>query len=114
MGTFCILVYRFMRIISRKTLTKYWEKHTDAEQPLKAWFDEASNANWSSATELKQQYRNASIITKKRVVFNIKGNHHRLVVDIEYKLGIIFIVWIGIHDDYDKINIKEIIYVKSN
>ena len=103
-----------MRIISRKTLTKYWKKHTDSEQPLKAWFDEALNANWSSASELKQQYRKASIITKKRVVFNIKGNHHRLVVDIEYNLGIVFIAWIGTHVDYGKLNIKEITYVKGN
>lgn len=103
-----------MRIISRKTLFAYWEKHSDAEQPLMSWFDEALNATWSSANELKQQYRNASIITKKRVVFNIRGNHHRLVVDIEYKLGIVFIVWIGTHNDYDKLNIKEITYVKGN
>ena len=103
-----------MRIISRKTLFAYWEKHSDAEQPLRSWFDEALNATWSSANELKQQYRNASIITKKRVVFNIRGNHHRLVVDIEYKLGIVFIVWIGTHNDYDKLNIKEITYVKGN
>lgn len=93
-----------MRIISRKTLTTYWEKHSDAEQPLRSWFDEVLNATWSSANELKQQYRNASIITKKRVVFNIMGNHNRLVVDIEYKLGIVFIVWIGTHNDYDKLN----------
>jgi len=109
-GTFRILIY-IMRIISRKTFTTYWKKHSDAEQPLKSWIDEAINANWNSANELKQQYRNASIITKKRVVFNIKGNHHRMVVDIEYKLGIIFIVWIGTHKEYDKLRIKEINYV---
>lgn len=103
-----------MRIISRKTLISFWEKHGDSEQSLRAWFDEAENASWSSASELKQQYKNASIITKKRVVFNIKGNHYRLVVDIEFKLGIIFIVWIGSHTEYDKLNIKEITYVKSN
>lgn len=103
-----------MRIISRKTLISFWEKYSDSEQSLRAWFDEVQNASWSSASELKQQYKNASIITKKRVVFNIKGNHYRLVVDIEYKLGIIFIVWIGSHSEYDKLNIKEITYVKSN
>ena len=81
-----------MRIISRKTLIAYWKKYPEAEQPLKSWFDEAQNAYWGSANELKQQYRNASIITNKRVVFNIKGNNHRLVVDIEYRLGIVFVV----------------------
>lgn len=78
-----------------------------------AWYDEAVSASWSSPNELKGQYRNASIITKKRVVFNIQGNKHRLVIDIEYKTGIIFVVWLGTHKEYDKINVKEIKYVKA-
>ena len=103
-----------MRVISRKTLISFWKKYPDSEQPLKSWFDEAQNAAWTSANKLKELYRNASIITKKRVVFNIRGNYYRLVVDIEYKLGIIFIVWIGTHKEYDKLNVKEINYVKGN
>ncbi|MBK8946921.1 MAG: type II toxin-antitoxin system HigB family toxin [Ignavibacteriae bacterium] len=102
------------RVISRKTLISFWEKYPDSEQPLKSWFDEVRNASWDTANKLKEQYRNASIITKKRVTFNIKGNHYRLIVDIEYKLGIIFIVWIGTHKEYDKLNIREVSYVKGN
>lgn len=103
-----------MRIISRNTLVQYWEKFPDVEQPLKSWFDEVRNANWISPNELKRQYRNASIISDKRVVFNIKGNSYRLIVDVEYKLGIVFIVWLGNHKEYDKINVKEIKYVKTD
>jgi mRNA interferase HigB len=103
-----------MRIIARNTLIKYWKKHPDTEQPLKSWFDEVSNAVWESPNQLKKQFRNASIINKKRVVFNIKGNSYRLVVDIEYKIGIIFVVWIGSHVEYDKINVKEVSYDKTD
>lgn len=99
-----------MRIIARKTLIKFWEKYPDSEQSLKSWFDEISNALWSSPNDVKRQYHNASIITKKRVVFNIKGNKYCLVVDIEYKIKIVFIVWIGAHKGYDKLNVKEIKY----
>ena len=103
-----------MRIISRTTLLRFWKKYSDTEQPLKSWFDEVRNANWRSPNELKKQYRNASIITSKRVVFNIKGNAYRLIVDIEYSIGIIFIVWVGTHKEYNKLNVKEINYVKTN
>lgn len=103
-----------MRIISRNTLIQYWEKFPDVEQQLKSWFDEVRNASWMSPNELKRQYRNTSIISDKRVVFNIKGNSYRLVIDVEYKLGIVFIVWLGTHKEYDKINVKEIKYVKTN
>ena len=61
-------------------------------------------------SKLKAKYRNASILTSKRVVFNIKGNDFRLIVDIEYRLKIIFIVWIGTHKQYDKIDAKTISY----
>ena len=103
-----------MRIISRKILTNYWEKHLEAEQALKSWFDELSEALWKSPNELKLQYRNVSIISNKRVVFNIHGNKYRLVVDVEYRIGIVFTVWIGTHKEYDRINVKEIKYVKTN
>jgi mRNA interferase HigB len=45
--------------------------------------------------------------------FNIHVNQYRLLVDIEYYLQIIFIVWIGNHKEYDKIDVKKISYVKA-
>ena len=70
-----------MRIISRKTLRLFWEKpeYADAEQPLKAWFREASNADWASPAAIKAAFGNASIVANNRVVFNIGGNKYRLV-----------------------------------
>jgi len=49
-------------------------------------------------------------MNSKRVVFNIKGNEYRLIVDIEYRLKIVFIAWIGTHSQYDKINVKTVSY----
>ena len=82
-----------MRIISRKTLISFWKKHPDSEQALKSWFDESQNANWNSASALKKMYKNASIITSKRVVFNIKEN-----MDEYNELEILSILI----DDYEK------------
>jgi len=103
-----------MRIIARNTLINYWGNYPEVEQSLKSWYDEVLNANWKSPNELKKQFRNASVVTNKRVVFNIKGNSYRLIVDIEYRIGIIFIVWVGTHKKYDKVNVKEIKYVKTD
>ncbi|MEA5554791.1 type II toxin-antitoxin system HigB family toxin [Anabaena cylindrica UHCC 0172] len=93
-----------MRIIARSTLKEYWQKHPDTEKFLKAWFDDASCANWESPSDIKEIYANASIIANNRVVFNIKGNNYRLIVNIRYELGIIFIRFIGTHQEYDKID----------
>lgn len=103
-----------MKIISRNTLIRFWGKYPDSEQPLKAWFDEIQVTTWKTPNELKRQFRNASVISNKRVVFNIKGNDYRLIADVEYRIGLVFIVWIGTHKDYDKKEVKEVKYVKTN
>ncbi|PQA90390.1 mRNA interferase HigB [Chryseobacterium piscicola] len=103
-----------MRVIAVKTLKLYIKDFPKAEQPLLAWYDECENAVWNNPNELKSQHGNASILNDKRVVFNIHGNTYRLIVDIEYRLKIVFIVWFGTHKEYDKINAKKIDYVKAN
>jgi mRNA interferase HigB len=101
-----------MRIIKEKTLTEYCKlnKYKQAKQALQAWIYEVRYSNWNNANELKSKYGDASIISSKRVVFNIKGNDYRLIVDIEYKLKLVFIVWFGTHKEYDKIDAKTISY----
>ena len=92
-----------MRIIARRTLREFWERHPDAEQPLKAWFAEASSSAWATPQEIKDQYRHASFVADNRVIFNIGGNKYRLVVHINYGYGIVFIKFVGTHSEYDQI-----------
>jgi len=99
-----------MRIISRKALREFWEQigYEDSEQPLKAWFDEAKQANWETPNQIKAQYKSASILKESRVVFNIHGNKYRLIVKINYDFGYIFIRFVGTHKQYDKIDANEV------
>lgn len=101
-----------MRIIKEKTLAEYCElgKYKQAEESIKAWVYEVRNSTWDNANELKAKYGNASIISSKRVVFNIKGNDYHLIVDIEYKLKLVFVVWFGNHSEYDKIDANTVSY----
>ncbi len=85
-------------------LRAFWLQHPDAEQPLKAWFEEASKASWTQPSDIKAQYRSASILKNRRVVFNIKGNEYRLVVAIAYRLQIGYVKFIGTHQQYDEID----------
>ena len=65
-------------------------------------------SNFKNFNELKKVYGNASLIKDDRVVFNIKGNHYRLIVKINYDYQIIWIRFIGTHAEYDKINANTI------
>jgi mRNA interferase HigB len=97
-----------MRVIARKTLKEFWLSHADAEQPFKAWFAEASAANWKSFQDIKKSYRSADVLPGNRVVFNIKGNRYRLVIKLHYNTGIVYIRFIGTHAEYDEIDAETI------
>ena len=93
-----------MRVIAAATLRAFWHRHPAAEQPLKAWFEEATQASWSQPSDVKAQYRSASILKNRRVVFNIKDNEYRLIVAIAYRLQIVYVKFIGTHTEYDDVD----------
>ncbi len=93
-----------MRIISRRALREFWVKHSDAEQPLQAWYANVKHADWKTPSDVKSVYRNASFIGNNRVVFNIKGNSYRLVAALNYQYRIVYIRFVGTHQAYSKIN----------
>ncbi|MCE2496147.1 MAG: type II toxin-antitoxin system HigB family toxin [Flavobacteriales bacterium] len=89
------------RIVAKKTLRDFWEKHADAEKYLKTWYETAKASEWSTPNEVKPSYVNASILKNGRVVFNIKGNAYRLVVKFNYERQWAFIRFVGTHAEYD-------------
>ncbi|MCX6268464.1 MAG: type II toxin-antitoxin system HigB family toxin [Bacteroidetes bacterium] len=99
-----------MRIIAFRTLREFWEQpeFAGSEVSLRAWYHDAKSAGWTNSNELKQHYANASIVGEGRVVFNIKGNAYRLVVMIDFEFQVIFIRFIGTHQQYDNIDAKSI------
>ena len=103
-----------MRVHNRSTLSEYIGNTPIAEKSLRSWYAIANKADWANSNELKEQLGNASIINKKRVVFNIHGNKFRLVADVEYTYQKIFIVWFGSHEEYDKVEIEKLRYVKTD
>ena len=97
-----------MRVIAVSTLRSFWARHPDAEQALKAWYEEASNARWTQPAEIKAQYRSASVLKNRRVVFNIKGNDYRLIVAVAYRLQIVYVKFVGTHKEYDAVDAETI------
>ena len=97
-----------MRIIAKKTLREFWERHSAAEAPLLAWYREVEREDWATPADVKAKYGSASIIGSERVVFNIKGNDYRLVVRINYVYRIVYVRFVGAHADYDRVDVEEV------
>ena len=97
-----------MRVLSRKILREFWEKHPDVRQALQAWYTDVKHANWERPSDIKSIYQTASFISSNRVVFNIKGNKYRVIMVIEYHFGAVYIRFVGTHQEYDRINAETI------
>lgn len=97
-----------MRVVARKVLKEFWDRHSDSEEQLKTWYKEASKAKWASPNEIKTDYSKVSILKSGRVVFNICGNKYRLITQINYVRQWVFVRFIGTHNDYDKIDADKI------
>ena len=97
-----------MRIFSRSTLAEFWELHPDAEQSLRAWFHEVEQASWKSPAEVRARYGSADFV-KDRIVFDIRGNHYRLVAAVRYApLFLVSIRFVGTHAAYDRIDVATV------
>ncbi|SAL00237.1 type II toxin-antitoxin system HigB family toxin [Caballeronia ptereochthonis] len=93
-----------MRIVAKKTLLTFIQKHGQAEQALLAWYSEAAKAVWSTPQDIRNQYASASFIGRNRVVFNIRGNEFRLIVAVAYQVGVAYIKFVGTRAEYDKVD----------
>lgn len=99
-----------MRVISKKTLKDFYDQelYKDSKSSLESWYKEALKADWENPGQIKEQYRNASMLKNNRVVFNIHGNKYRLVVKINYPAKVVYVRFVGTHEQYDAINVEEI------
>lgn len=97
-----------MRIISRRTLVEYWHRRPETKKALSAWYTEITNAPIKGPAHLKDLYGSASFIANNRVVFNICGNKHRLIVAMNKRYTIGFVKFVGTHKEYDEINAESI------
>lgn len=108
-----------VRIISRGTLNGFVRNRVEPRlqrivlEQLDAWYALVSRAAWKNSADLKQHQRSASIVSSERVVFNIKGNEFRLVVAVDYNHGIVLVLWLGTHREYDRIDVKQVKFDKE-
>jgi mRNA interferase HigB len=95
-----------MRIITKRRLTDFYQKHASAKGSLLAWHKNTSAATWQNLVELKQAFPSADLVNNF-TVFNIGGNKYRLIVYVDYEDAIVFIRHILTHAEYDKDNWKD-------
>lgn len=91
-----------MKVLGRDKLTDFMRRHASSKKALEAWYAEAERSSWQRSQDIKNRFSSADFLADNRVIFNIKGNHFRLVVKVRYQGGIVVVEWVGTHADYSK------------
>ena len=97
-----------MRIIAIRTLKDYWEKHPETQQPLSEWYVKVERAQWESFADMKRDFGSVDYVGNQHYVFNIKGNNYRLIVAVKFTPKLVYIRFVGTHEEYDRIDVKNI------
>ncbi|MBR1500597.1 MAG: type II toxin-antitoxin system HigB family toxin [Bacteroidales bacterium] len=92
-----------MRVIAISTLKDFWEKHPDSEQALKEWYIKTERAQWESFNDMRKDSNSVDYVKNQRYVFNIKGNNYRLVAAVKFTPKLVYIRFIGTHQEYERI-----------
>lgn len=92
-----------MRIYSKGTLRKFWEKHADARTSLEFWYSVIETRRFERPQEVVSFFSNADQVGNGRIVFNIANNKYRLIAKFEYSIQCVFVRFIGTHKEYDTI-----------
>ena len=100
-----------MRVIALRTIKVFVNskpEYADAREVALAWYRQTLNADWSKPSDVKKDISTASILKGGRVVFNIAGNKYRIVTWINYPYRVVYIRFIGTHQQYDRIDAQTI------
>ena len=93
-----------MNVVSTKTINAYCKKYPEASNALRKWNRDIEKASFENFNQLKEVYGNASLVGDNRVIFNVVGNHFRLIVRVSFLHKNMMVKWFGAHEEYDKIN----------
>jgi mRNA interferase HigB len=93
-----------LRVISPKRLSEFWNRHRDAQPPLRFWLQVTQHATWQNLLDVRRDFRHADAVKvasgKTVIVFNIHGNDYRLVTAIHYNRGVAYVLRVLTHEEY--------------
>ena len=78
-----------MKLLGKKLLYDFKEKHAEAQSQIESWRLEVEEAKWNTPHDLKRRYPKASLVGNQQVIFNICRNKYRLLTRINYKNEIV-------------------------
>lgn len=94
-----------MQVIALRTLRLFWERHPQAETPIRNWYATVTRSEWRTPADVKRHFGGSvDFVADNRVIFDLGGNKYRLVVHVAYRYRRVLVKFIGTHAEYDRID----------
>jgi mRNA interferase HigB len=94
-----------VQIIALRTLRQFWDRHPQAETPIRDWYARVARAAWVSPADVKAEFGSTvDFVADNRAIFDLGGNRYRLVVHVSYRYKRVLVKFVGTHAEYDRID----------
>ena len=70
---------------------------------MQIWADTVEQSTWSTLIEIKQTFPATDLLVGEKVCFDIGGNKWRIIANVAFQPQIVFLAWIGTHEEYDRL-----------
>jgi len=88
-----------VNVISVATMKRHAAGHADASQELMRWIKVAKHSLWRDLNDVRRQFPDAGQY-KSLLISNIRHNHYRLIVKVDYRAKLLMIKEFLPHKDY--------------
>ncbi|RSK25290.1 type II toxin-antitoxin system HigB family toxin [Hymenobacter metallilatus] len=96
-----------VHLIKRQTVEDFVAGHARSRTGFATWLTAVKYADWNTPADILHTFGSADLLGNgsNRVVFDIGGNHYRLIASYGFGLRQVhlFVCWIGTHAEYDKL-----------
>jgi mRNA interferase HigB len=93
-----------MNIYNRSSLIAFYKKHSDCKETLEKWYHDVLSKIWRKPGDVTRDFNTARTVKNNRAIFKINENDYRLIVEVNYQKGWVFIKFVGTHAEYDRVN----------
>lgn len=102
-----------MNVYNRSSLIRFYKKCPDCKKTLERWYHDVLTKHWRKPNNVTKDFNTSRIVENNRVIFKINGNDYRLIAEINYTKGWLFIKFLGTHTAYDRIDASTINLFKN-
>jgi mRNA interferase HigB len=90
-----------VRIISKRPLREFWQRHPESQTVINEWFRKASQTTAISFPSLRETFGSADYVDGY-TLFDVGGNKYRIAAVIHYDKQRMYIRQVMTHAEYDR------------